>query len=762
MPEARLKREASEPQNETTGEKVLQVSAFLTRTVEQICSAMSASGVVLAVRDPEGVRCLASAGDAPAVGSRLQPDSTFTRACLESGEVVLCEDAENDSRIHRSVAKSLNLRSAVAVPIKANGSVLGVIEVFSSRPSDIYPTDVPALEEFAELFAAIIGPVSTPNAHPVLHDSTLPSTQAEVPTPDEEQRGGRQTVSMNLFPVELGLPPERPVDSAHLPIERKSPAAMSLTFQRPAGNSNTARASLAGAVPHIFLSFAGKTTAARTWRGRAASVSFLALVFFFLFFFLFGTSRPMGMKTSPKSAAAPAAGLAKRNDSASTGKNEARYKVEVRGPENAEGFRPEDTLPSAPQPLAKFNEDSEEGAEQGKARSSPFTGGEQIEADASRSADGLDSPTQDSKLLGSTGHERLANPGSSALAVEEAKLEPSEPAAKASVPELAPAVTSAVEPARVSRPDFVLAQTLKGHSGWVTGVAFSSDGQKLASGSWDQTVKLWDVPTGKELNVVGSKMKEVQALAFSRDGHWLAAENSNDTVTLWDATSQREIHTLASDKRLGPLGTNWVYSIAFSPDGRWLASGVDDKTVRIWDVRSGRAVRDLTGLRRSVIYAAFSPDGRWLASGDDDKSIRIWEVSSGKEIRRLTGHKKPIYAVAFSPNGRWLASASADKTVKLWDIEAGREVKTLTGHESQVTSVTFSLDGRWLASGSRDKTIKIWDVETWQEVQTLGGLEHSVYTVAFDFRGRWLASGSEDGTINLWRLRSVVDHTQLP
>src|SRR6202011_5182248 len=157
------------------------------------------------------------------------------------------------------------------------------------------------------------------------------------------------------------------------------------------------------------------------------------------------------------------------------------------------------------------------------------------------------------------------------LGVEEAKLEAPELAAKTPVPELAPSVTAAIEPAAISRPDFVLNHTLKGHSGWVTGVAFSSDGRRLASGSWDQTVKLWDVPTGKELNVVGSKMKEVQALAFSRDGHWLAVENSNDTVTLWDATTETEIHTLPSNKPLRPLGKNWVYSIAFSPDGRWLA-----------------------------------------------------------------------------------------------------------------------------------------------------------------------------------------------
>src|SRR6202045_3255339 len=139
MPETRLKPEASQPENELNNDRDQQVSALLTRSVERICSAMSASGVVIAVRDPEGACCLASTGEAPAVGSRLQPDSAFTRECFETGKVVLCEDTENDSRILPSVAKGLRLRSAVAVPIEMQGCVIGVIEVFSPRPSDIQP-----------------------------------------------------------------------------------------------------------------------------------------------------------------------------------------------------------------------------------------------------------------------------------------------------------------------------------------------------------------------------------------------------------------------------------------------------------------------------------------------------------------------------------------------------------------------------------------------------------------------------------------------
>jgi hypothetical protein len=123
---------------------------------EQICVAMAASGAIIAVRDLAGMFCTVSFRDAVAVGSRLPMDSDFTRQCIETGEVVVCEDAENDARIDPSVATRWGFRSAVAVPIEAQGHVVAVIEVFCPQPSAIYPTAIVSLKRVAKSFAALM------------------------------------------------------------------------------------------------------------------------------------------------------------------------------------------------------------------------------------------------------------------------------------------------------------------------------------------------------------------------------------------------------------------------------------------------------------------------------------------------------------------------------------------------------------------------------------------------------------------------------
>ena len=774
MLQTELKREHdASPEPEVRGNADERLPAALTTVVERVVLLTGADGVAVALCEPEGVFCQASTGQAPPVGSRLQPDAAFTRECLETGQPVLCEDAENDARVERSVARALHLRSALAVPIHAQGSVLGIVEVFSCRPSAFNSAHVSELQRIAGILSPILARGPTPDEKLAIGPALVPAQVEGESSAENQPTAPRPLVQ---------FPAERLVDfpATTTRVEEGKSASQAVTSS-------------------IVRSPGGSWITVLRWIAVAIGLGLLLLLLFFI-----ESHHPPRKVSSTKSI--PPASVPARTDEAvmeiggaqagnSEAKSETKEEKLGRAPElhtapleqdqNQTKSRQPQAGPSAPQA-----DSTPPGVEGRNTEISSLVSpilvikeaqpGAQVFVDDKLTA-AIDSdgqakisslnPGQHNLRLSLNGYEDynqrvdvVAGQTSSIVA----KLEPFEPPILAEprktaalVSPIPPPVNSIIPSLVPSIPDFVLERTLKGHSSWVTAVAFSADGQRLASGSWDQTVKFWDVSTGQELGTMASKMKEVQALAFSRDGHWLATENSSNTVILWDATTGREIRTLPGNKPLGVLGDSWVYSIAFSPDGQWLASGVDDKTVRLWDVTTGQAVRDLTALRRSVIYIAFSLDGRWLASGGDDKTIRIWEVSTGQEIRTLSGHKKNVYAVAFSPNGRWLASASADKSVRIWEVATGREVHALTGHGNVVSSLTFSPDGRWLASGSWDKTVKIWDVETGQELQTLAGHNHAIYTVAFDSGGNWVAAGSQDGTIKLWQLKKSAEPGRL-
>ncbi|MFM6748888.1 MAG: protein kinase domain-containing protein [Dolichospermum sp.] len=246
-----------------------------------------------------------------------------------------------------------------------------------------------------------------------------------------------------------------------------------------------------------------------------------------------------------------------------------------------------------------------------------------------------------------------------------------------------------------------LLQTLTGHSDWVWSVAYSPDGQTLASGSVDKTIKLWNVKTGNLLQTL--------------TGH-----------------------------------SNSVRSVAYSPDGQTLASGSDDKTIKLWDVKTGKLLQTLEGHSDWVYSVAYSPDGQTVASGSVDKTIKLWNVNTGKLLQTLEGHSSSVRSVAYSPDGQTLASGSYDNTIKLWNARTGELLQTFTGHSYSVNSLAYSPDGQTLASGSWDKTIKLWNARTGNLLQTLGH-SYSVNSLAYSPDGQTLASGS--GTIKIWRLK---------
>ena len=253
-----------------------------------------------------------------------------------------------------------------------------------------------------------------------------------------------------------------------------------------------------------------------------------------------------------------------------------------------------------------------------------------------------------------------------------------------------------------------------GHSGDITSIDFSPNGEILASGSED----------------FGKK---------------------NDFIKLWDVKTGKEIKTLQGH-------STGVTSVDFSPDGEILTSGGRDNTIRLWNVKTGKEIKTLQGHSSDVTSVDFSPNGEILASGSRDGFIKLWDVKTGKDTKTLKGHPTGVTSVDFSPNGEILASGGRDGFIKLWDIETGEDIRTLRGPSLGVMSIKFSSDGKTLTSGGKDNqyirgdNLQLWNVDTANKIEAFWTCYGNVYSIAFHPNNKILASAGEGRFVKIWNL----------
>ncbi|KAL5504736.1 hypothetical protein ACEPAH_7399 [Sanghuangporus vaninii] len=291
-------------------------------------------------------------------------------------------------------------------------------------------------------------------------------------------------------------------------------------------------------------------------------------------------------------------------------------------------------------------------------------------------------------------------------------------------------------------------------SSWVASVVFSSDGRRIASGSNDSTVQVWDPDSGE----VVSGPFEGRLVTFSPDGKRVASSSYDCTVRVWDVESGELV--------LGPLEHrgDLVHSIVFSPDGKHIACCSQGNAIYVWDAGSGKLVGDLfKGYRIEFTSAAFSPDGTHIALGSWDAGIRIWDTKNGKfVVGPFKGHRSEVLSIAFSPDGRRIVSGSKDRSIRVWDVSSGEQVtRPMEGHTGYVISVSFSPEGKRIVSGSEDKTICVWNADLGELVAgPFIGHTSSVLSVAFSPDGKRVVSGSQDKTIRIWDAESgkVASH----
>ncbi|MDR1174301.1 MAG: WD40 repeat domain-containing protein [Treponema sp.] len=334
---------------------------------------------------------------------------------------------------------------------------------------------------------------------------------------------------------------------------------------------------------------------------------------------------------------------------------------------------------------------------------------------------------------------------------------------------------------------------LQGHSDDINTVAYSPDGRRIATGSKDNTVKIWDVESGREIRTLSGHTNSVRAAGYSPDGRRIVSGSLDTSAKIWNAETGQEIRTLSGH-------SGGIRSVAYSPDGRRIVSGSIDKTVKIWNAETGQEIRALTGHNSSVYAVNYSPDGRRIISGSRDNTIKIWDAETGREIRSIAAFEGRIFTldIAWKPDGSRIAATGGNLLIREWNAETGQETKRITGQGSDddgfsavryspdgkqiiagtyesgarifdantgrelrslampgaVSAVTYSPDGRRILSGSGDNTAKVWDADTGRELLSLGPMAAGVFRLAFSPDSTRLALSYLDRTIRIWDLRA--------
>ena len=285
--------------------------------------------------------------------------------------------------------------------------------------------------------------------------------------------------------------------------------------------------------------------------------------------------------------------------------------------------------------------------------------------------------------------------------------------------------------------------TLTGHTFPVVAAAFSPDGKRIATGSWDSTTRVWDAASGATLLELKGHERVVQAVAFSPDGTRIATASWDKTARVWDANTGASMATLSGH-------TDLVIAVAFSPDGTRIATASDDRSARVWDAVSGVSLAELKGHTDKLRAAVFSPDGTRIATASRDGTAGLWDAATGARLHQLRGHTQAVNSAAFSSDGRRMVTASDDGIARVWDVASGASLVELKGHASWVSAASFNADGTRIVTGSWDKTARVWDAATGDSLAELKGHTGLVGAASFSPDGKRIATASEDGTARVW------------
>jgi RNA polymerase sigma factor (sigma-70 family) len=300
---------------------------------------------------------------------------------------------------------------------------------------------------------------------------------------------------------------------------------------------------------------------------------------------------------------------------------------------------------------------------------------------------------------------------------------------------------------------------LGGHKGQARTFAFSKDGKSVATGGQDSFVQVWDWPSGRLRRRIELGSEDVGTIRFTPDGQRLEVTMfAEDALRYWDVKTGRELPA-AADGHRGP-----VHGSVFLPNGEVASVGIDN-TVRVWDPTSGRTLRQFpTHLSFGATKLALSADGKTLAVADFNRpDIQLLDAATGRKSRIFKTAFDHCICIAFSPAGKFLASTSHQQkpgdnrsTVQLWDVAAEREVRRFDSEFCG--SLAFSPDGQFLAINHNDR-VGVWSVATGEQYRSIGVKDASGLTFAPD--GRTLATGNPNNGVTLWEVTAAKERLRL-
>jgi WD40 repeat protein/serine/threonine protein kinase len=279
------------------------------------------------------------------------------------------------------------------------------------------------------------------------------------------------------------------------------------------------------------------------------------------------------------------------------------------------------------------------------------------------------------------------------------------------------------------------------HRGPVLHAAFSPNGRRVLTASEDATAQLWDAVTGERVSSPVRHQGVVKHAAFSPDGRRIVTASFDGTARVWDAATGQAVSPPLQHQV--PV----IHSV-FSPDGRRVVTASYDKMVRVWDAATGRPVSPPLQHQGFVPYASFSPDGRRIATASG-ATTRLWDAATRQSVNKSLQHQDVQHA-AFSPDGCRVVTASHDNTARVWDAATGRPLSPPLRHKGTVWRATFSPDGLRIVTASFDGTARVWDAATGQPVSPPLQHQFPVADAAFSPDGRRVVTASQDNTARVW------------